>query len=121
MLANQKTPMPYKKETDRKWWIVDLQGKTLGRIATRIADILRGKYETTYTPHIDNGDFVIAINADKIHLTGKKWEDKKYYRHSGFPGGLKEDSAKELIARHPDALITKAVKGMLPKNDLARY
>lgn len=120
MLANQKTPLVYVKESDRKWWVVDLSGQTLGRVATRIAGILRGKHNPTFSPQVDNGDFVIAINAEKIHLTGNKWEDKKYYRHSGYPGGLKETSAKELVAKHPDQLITKAVERMLPKNSLSK-
>lgn len=119
MLRNQKTPLPTKKESDRKWWLVDLEGKTLGRVATRIADILRGKHEATYVPHIDNGDFVVAINSKKIHLTGNKWEDKKYYRHSSYPGGLKESSAREVVKKHPELMLTKAVERMLPKNILS--
>lgn len=102
-----------------QWWLVDLKGKTLGRIATRIADILRGKHKAIYTPHLDNGDYVVAINANQIKLTGKKWSDKKYHQHSGFPGGLTTQTAAELLARHPEDLLKKAVKGMLPKNTLA--
>lgn len=114
-----KTTLLKEKEAKHQWWIVDLSGKTLGRVATQIADVLRGKAKRNYTPSVDGGDFVVAINADKIHLTGKKWDDKKYYHHSLYPGGIKEKSAKELQARHPEALLTKAVKGMLPKNKLA--
>ena len=119
MLANQKTFRPKVKEVKNLWWLIDLDGKTLGRVATKIANILRGKHKAIYTPNMDCGDFVVAINVDKINLTGKKWEDKTYYRHSGFPGGLKERSAKELMAKHPEDILLKAVKGMLPKNFLS--
>lgn len=119
MLARQKTYTLTAKDHKPQWWVVNLEGKTLGRVATVVADILRGKHKATYTPNMDGGDFVIAINADKIKLTGKKWADKKYYRHSGYPGGIKEQSAAELKNRHPEALLMKAVKGMLPRNFLA--
>ncbi|MDP2599283.1 MAG: 50S ribosomal protein L13 [Deltaproteobacteria bacterium] len=119
MHLEQKSYVLKEKDVTPRWWIVDLEGKTLGRIATRIADVLRGKTRATFTPNTDAGDFVVAINADKIKLTGKKWDDKIYYRHSGYPGGLKERTAKELLAKHPEDLITKAVKGMLPKNFLS--
>ena len=119
MHLEQKSYVLKEKDIKPRWWIVDLEGKTLGRIATRIADVLRGKTRATFTPNTDAGDFVVAINADKIKLTGKKWDDKIYYRHSGYPGGLKERTAKELLAKHPEDLITKAVKGMLPKNFLS--
>lgn len=119
MLQTQKTTDLKPKERKQAWWLVDLEGKVLGRVATGIADLLRGKHKPSYSPYMDNGDFVVAINADKIKLTGKKLQDKKYYRHSGYPGGLREQTAQELLDRHPEDLITKAVKGMLPKNFLA--
>ena len=102
------------------WWLFNLETQTLGRAATKIADILRGKHQPYYTPSIDNGDFVVVINAAKVKLTGKKWTDKIYYKHTGYPGGLKETSAEEMLAKHPEDLIIKAVKGMLPKNFLAQ-
>ena len=105
---------------DRKWWIVDLEGQTVGRAATRIAHILRGKHKTTFTPHVDDGDYVIVINAGKAQFTGTKWQDKKYYKHSGFVGGLKEITAEKLLARHPDQIVMRAVKGMLPRGPLGR-
>jgi large subunit ribosomal protein L13 len=100
--------------------VVDAAGKTLGRLATEVATLLRGKHKPTYTPHIDTGDFVIVINSSQITLTGKKLEQKKYYRHSGFPGGLKSISAGELRATRPERMIESAVKGMLPKGPLGR-
>ncbi|MFO1519386.1 MAG: 50S ribosomal protein L13 [bacterium] len=106
-------------EVERKWKLIDLNGKTLGRAASQIASILRGKDKPTYTPHGDVGDFVVAINAEKIKLTGKKLTDKKYYDHSGYIGGMKIKSAGELLKRHPEELITRAVKGMLPHNTLS--
>lgn len=121
MLAQQKSYIQKTKDVKPQWWLVDLEGKTLGRIATRIADIIRGKNRASFTPNTDGGDFVVAINADKIKLTGKKWEDKTYYRHTGFPGGIKSQSAKELSQKHPEDLIVKAVKGMLPKNFLSQH
>jgi large subunit ribosomal protein L13 len=105
---------------NRKWWVVDLENETLGRAATRIAHILRGKHKVTYTPHVDDGDFVIVLNAEKVHLTGNKWENKRYYRHTGYVGGLKEATAAEVRERHPDFIIRKAVKGMLPRGPLGR-
>ena len=110
------------KESDiqRKWFVVDLQDKVLGRAATEIARVLRGKHKAIYTPHVDTGDFVIVINADKVKLTGNKMADKMYYQHSGYPGGLKEANAATMLERKPDQLIRKAVKGMLPKNTLGR-
>ena len=103
-----------------KWWVVDAQGEVLGRLATRIASRLRGKHNPLFTPHVDTGDWVVVVNADKIVLTGKKMEKKNYYRHSGYIGGLKTTTAKELIEKSPEALIRFAVKGMLPKNRLGR-
>ena len=105
-------------EVERKWYLIDADGEILGRLATKIADILRGKNKPEYTSHVDTGDFVIVINAEKIRVTGKKETDKKYYRHSGFPGGLKITSFRELMEKNPTAAIEKAVKGMLPHNTL---
>jgi len=103
-----------------KWWFVDAKDQILGRLATRIASRLRGKHNPLFTPHVDTGDWVVVINADKIVLTGKKMEKKNYYRHSGYIGGLKTTTAKELIEKSPEDLIRFAVKGMLPKNKLGR-
>jgi large subunit ribosomal protein L13 len=110
------------KRTDKaaKWVLIDLTDKPLGRVATEIANIIRGKNRATYTPNTDTGDFVVAINASKIKLTGNKLEDKIYYRHSGYMGGLKQRTAQEQMDRDPTVLLQKAVKGMLPKNTLAR-
>jgi large subunit ribosomal protein L13 len=109
------------KDTDaHSWYVADVAGKTLGRAATRIAAVLRGKHRPTYTTHADSGDFVVVINADKVQLTGKKWTDKKYYDHSLFPGGVREQSAQQLMAKHPTSLVERAVWGMLPKGPLGR-
>jgi large subunit ribosomal protein L13 len=105
---------------ERNWLVVDASGQTLGRLATRIADALRGKNKPTYTPHIDTGDFVIVVNAEKIAVTGNKRKDKRYYRHSGYPGGLRSRSLQEMLERRPEEVIRLAVKGMLPRNRLAR-
>lgn len=112
----QKTTLIRKEDVKRDWVLVDLDGKILGRAATKIADILRGKNKPTFTPHTDTGDFVVVINAGKVRLTGKKWKDKIYYKHSGFKGGLKETTAEKLLIKDATALIRKAVNGMLPKN-----
>lgn len=120
MALKQKSYQFKPKEAKPLWWLIDLEGKTLGRIATQIADLLRGKHRPTFTPHLDGGDFVVAINASKIHLTGKKWEDKTYYRHSNYPGGIKSRSAKALNEKHPEQLLQFAVEGMLPKNFLSK-
>jgi len=104
----------------KNWYVVDLEDKVLGRAAAHIAHVLRGKHKPVYTPHVDTGDFVIVVNADKVRLTGNKLADKKYYRHSGYPGGLKEITAGKLLEKKPEELIRKAVKGMLPKNKLGR-
>ena len=111
-----------KKEefVDKKWYIVDAEGKVLGRLVTEIANILRGKNKPVYTPHVDTGDFVVVINAEKVKLTGKKLIQKVYYRHSGYIGGLKSITAKELLEKKPEEVIQHAVKGMLPKNRLGR-
>ncbi len=107
-------------EVPRKWWVVDLTDKPLGRAATKIAMVLRGKHKPQFTPHVDTGDFVVVVNADKVKLTGRKWAQKKYYRYSGYIGGLKEITAEKLREKHPERLIELAVKGMLPKNKLGR-
>ena len=107
-------------EIDRKWYVVDADGKVLGRIATEIARRLRGKHKPTFCNFQDNGDFIVVINADRIHLTGKKWDDKLYYTHSGYMGGIKSKTAGEVLASKPEELIRMAVKGMLPKNKLGR-
>ncbi len=105
---------------ERKWYVIDAEGQRLGRLASEVATLLRGKHKPTYTPHVDTGDHVIVINAEKIELTGKKLTDKMYYRHSGYPGGLKERTAGEMLDRHPERVIEIAVKGMLPKGALGR-
>ena len=108
-----------KKETvERKWYVVDAEGQTLGRLATKVATVLRGKHKPTYTPHVDCGDYVIVINAEKVVLTGNKLEDKMYYNHSGFPGGLRERNAKTMIEKYPEEMVERAIKGMLPHNAL---
>ena len=105
---------------ERKWYVVDATGHTLGRLASEIASILRGKNKPTFTPHIDTGDYVIVVNADKIQVTGKKLDQKVYYRHSGYVGGIKETTLKEMLNKHPERVIEYAVKGMLPKGPLGR-
>jgi large subunit ribosomal protein L13 len=113
----------FPKEGDQKpaWVVIDLEGIILGRAATRIANVLRGKSKATYTPHVDMGDFVVAINADKVKLTGNKWAGKKYYHHTGYPGGIRETSAGDLLEKKPEELIRLAVSGMLPKNKLRKH
>ena len=105
---------------DRKWYVVDAAGCTLGRLSSEVAKVLRGKNKPTFTPHIDCGDYVIIINADKVKLTGNKLEDKMYYNHSGYPGGLRERNAKEMIQNYPEEMMERAVKGMLPHGRLGR-
>jgi large subunit ribosomal protein L13 len=107
-------------EIDREWFLVDADGQTLGRLATRIADILRGKGKPQFTPHVDTGDFVVVVNAEKIAVTGNKLEDKLYYRHSGYPGGLRSRPLREQLDRVPTEVLRKAVRGMLPRNRLGR-
>lgn len=107
-------------EVERKWYVIDAEGKTLGRLATLAANMLRGKHKPQFTPHVDTGDFIIVINAEKISITGKKETDKIYYSHSGYPGGFKQISFKALMEKNPCAAIEKAVKGMLPHNTLGR-
>ena len=115
-----KTYMAHAETVERKWYVVDAAGVTLGRLATRVASVLRGKHKPTYTPNVDTGDFVIVINTDKVVLTGKKLEDKYYRYHSGYIGGLKEIPYKKLMAEKSDLAVYEAVKGMLPKNSLGR-
>ncbi|GAA4350359.1 50S ribosomal protein L13 [Kangiella taiwanensis] len=104
----------------RDWYVVDAEGKTLGRLATEVARRLKGKHKAEYTPHVDTGDYIVIINAEKVTVTGKKADDKMYYRHSGYPGGIKETNFNKLQAEKPEMIIEKAVKGMLPKNPLGR-
>ena len=115
-----KTISVNKANADKKWFIVDAEGQTLGRLARRIAIVLRGKHKVNYTPHDDCGDFVVVINAEKVTLSGKKWSDKQYIRHTGYPGGQRVTTAEEMLSKHPERLLEKAVKGMLPKNKLGR-
>ncbi len=107
-------------EVERKWYVVDAEGKTLGRISTEIATILRGKHKPTYTPHVDTGDYVIIINAEKVEVTGKKRQQKMYRHHTGHPGGLKEFTFEKMLERKPEDILKRAVKGMLPKGPLGR-
>ena len=115
-----KTFVPKLKDITRDWHLVDAEGRVLGRIASRIASILMGKEKPSYTEFLDCGDFVIVVNAEKVRLTGTKLSDKLYYRHSGYPGGLKQRTAAEVLEKHPDRVIRSAVKGMLPRNKLGR-
>lgn len=115
-----KTYSAKKGEVERNWVVVDADGQVLGRLASQIALILRGKDKPVFTPHVDTGDFVVVVNADKIVLSGNKLDDKVYYWHSGYPGGIKEIKAKDLLEKKPEELVRKAVKGMLPKNKLGR-
>ncbi|MFS0675135.1 50S ribosomal protein L13 [Ornithinibacillus sp. 179-J 7C1 HS] len=114
------TFMANENNIERKWLVVDAEGKRLGRLASEVAAILRGKHKATYTPHVDTGDYVIILNADKIELTGNKLSDKMYYRHSGHPGGLKERTADEMRTKYPEQMLEIAIKGMLPKGSLGR-
>ncbi len=115
-----KTYVPKKDEIERKWWLINAEDKVLGRLATEVAVLLRGKKNPKYVDFMDSGDFVVVINAEKIKVTGKKIEQKKYYSHSGYPGGLKEKTLKELLDKKPEEVIRKAVWGMIPKNKLGR-
>ena len=115
-----KTFMQTKETVDRKWYVIDAAGKPLGRVASKAAHILRGKNKPTFTPHIDCGDYVIIINAGQVKLTGNKLNDKMYYNHSGFPGGLRERNAKTMIEKYPVEMVERAVKGMLPNGPLGR-
>ena len=120
MTTAMKTYQATAQDRERDWYVVDAEGKTLGRLATQIADVLRGKRKPTYTPHVDVGDFVVVVNAEKIRVTGKKREDKLYYRHSGYPGGIRSRTLGEMLERRPEEVIRSAVKGMLPRTRLGR-
>ena len=113
-----KTISANKATVNKQWVLVDADGQTLGRLASKVAKLLRGKYKPEYTPHVDCGDNVIVVNAEKINLTGNKWEDKTYLRHTGYPGGQRTVGVKDLLAKHTERIIEKAVKGMLPKTKL---
>lgn len=115
-----KTFLPQINELERTWYVVDANDQVLGRMATRIASFLMGKEKPIYTDFLDTGDFIVVVNIDKVKLSGKKWDDKFYYSHSGYPGGLKQISAAKLMEKHPDRVIKHAVKGMLPKNKLGK-
>ncbi len=115
-----KTISANKETVNKNWVLVDAEGETLGRLASKVAKMIRGKHKTNYTPHVDCGDNVVVINAEKITLSGNKWEDKTYIRHTGYPGGQRSLTASEILNKHPERLVEKAVKGMLPKNRLGR-
>lgn len=115
-----KTYVPTAAEIDRRWYLVDADGKVLGRLAVRIATLLRGKHKASFTPHLDVGDFVVVVNASGVRLTGRKLQQKRFYRHSGYPGGLKEIPYEVLLRTHPERVITEAVRGMLPKTRQGR-
>lgn len=115
-----KTISANPQNVQRTWWVIDLDGKTVGRAATQIASVLRGKHKPIYTPHVDTGDFVIAVNVEKVQLTGRKLQQKTYVRHSGHPGGITEISAEKQLKRHPERVILAAVRGMLPRGPLGR-
>lgn len=115
-----KTPSANKESAIKQWLIVDAEGKNLGRLSSEVAAVLRGKHKPLFTPHADCGDYVIVVNAEKIALTGKKWDEKVYIRYTGYPGGQRFASPKEMIAKHPTAMVEMAIRGMLPKNRLGR-
>lgn len=115
-----RTFIPKKDEIEQKWWLINAEGKVLGRLATEIADLIRGKKKPQFTSHLDTGDFVVVVNAEKIKVSGRKLDQKTYYSHSLYPGGLKEEKLKDLLARKPEEVIKKAVWGMIPKGKLGR-
>lgn len=115
-----KTFMQRKEDVQRDWYVIDAEGQTLGRLASKVANVLRGKHKPTYTPHVDGGDYVIIVNAEKVVLTGNKLNDKIYYNHSRYTGGLRERTAKEMVEKYPVEMVERAVKGMLPKGRLGR-
>lgn len=115
-----KTYVPKAPEIERRWWVVDAEDVVLGRLASRVAQVLRGKHKPMYTPHLDTGDFVVVVNADKVRLTGTKAENKTYFRHSGYMGGEKHIPVSTMLEKHPERVVELAVKGMLPKNNLGR-
>jgi large subunit ribosomal protein L13 len=116
----QKTFTPRPADIDRSWWLVDAAGLPLGRVASEVARILRGKHKPKFAPHMDMGDFVVVVNAEQVAVTGAKEDDKSYFRHSGYPGGISQRSFRELLDTHPERVVEKAVKGMLPRNRLGR-
>ena len=116
----QKTYATTPDVIQRRWWVVDAKGQTLGRVASKVAPLLRGTHKPYFTPHLDTGDYVIIVNADKIHVTGKRMDQKTYYRHSGYPGGLKSLTLRELMDKYPTRALRYAIKGMLPKGPLGR-
>lgn len=116
----KKTYVTKEEDVQREWYVVDASGQTLGRLAAQVASVLRGKHKPVYSPSVDAGDFVIVVNAEKVHVTGRKLDQKMYYRHSGYPGGLKEITLRNLLQQHPTRVIEHAVRGMLPKNRLGR-
>ena len=115
-----RTYIPKQDEIEQKWWLVNADGRVLGRLATEVADLIRGKRKPQFTSHLDTGDFVVVVNAEKIKVTGRKLDQKKYYSHSLYPGGIKEETLKDLLARNPEEVIKKAVWGMVPKGKLGR-
>jgi len=119
-MVKMKTRSIKQSEINKKWWLVDAQGQTLGRFSSKIAQILRGKHKVDFTPHMDMGDFVIVINAEKVKLSGSKENDKVYFRHTGYPGGVKETKYSEMIQKFPERIVENAIKGMLPHNRLGR-
>lgn len=116
--GRMKTYLPSVGELEKRWWLVDAEGEVLGRLASRVASVLMGKDKPCYTSFLDTGDFVVVVNAEKVRLTGRKWQEKVYYSHSGYPGGLKKITAQELVSKHPERLVEYAVRGMLPRNKL---
>lgn len=116
----QRTFQAKPATVERRWYVVDAADQTLGRLASRVASVLRGKHKASYTPHVDTGDFVVVLNAHRVRLTGRKWEGKMYRRHSGYPGGLRSFTARQLLSRHPEDLMRLAVKRMLPNTPLGR-
>ncbi len=115
-----RTFIPKKDDIEQKWWLINAEGRILGRMATEVADLIRGKRKPQFTSHLDTGDFVVIINAEKIKVSGRKLDQKKYYTHSGYPGGIKEETLKDLLERKPEEVIKKAVWGMIPKGKLGR-
>ena len=120
-MERQKTTLVTTQTADRDWVLFDAEDCVVGRAASEIADMLRGKNRPTFTPHVDNGSFVVVVNAAKVRFTGKKWQDKKYYHHSGYPGGMKEITAEKQLEKHPDQILRDAIWGMLPKNRLSKH
>jgi large subunit ribosomal protein L13 len=119
--TGQKTTIPTKETAPRDWLLVDAQNQVVGRLASAIADLLRGKHKPSFSPDVDAGDFVVVINASKVRFTGKKWDEKYYHHHSGYPGGMKSIKAKVQLEKHPERILSEAVWGMLPKNTLSRH